>query len=44
MDVSGQFAPAALPLGRDPPVRIVLEAGWASKLPWTWSEEKNLCL
>jgi hypothetical protein len=44
MDVSGQHhAPAALSQGKEPPVRIVQEAGWAPETVWTlWRREKPL--
>jgi hypothetical protein len=36
MEVSGQFhAPAALPPGKQPPVSIGQEAGWAPEPVWT---------
>jgi hypothetical protein len=36
MEVSGHFhAPAALPLGKEPPVRIGLEVGWVPEPVWT---------
>jgi hypothetical protein len=44
MGLSGQrHAPAALyPRGKDPPVPIVQESGWASEPVWTQRlEEKN---
>jgi hypothetical protein len=44
MGVSGQYnAPAALyPRGKDPPVPIVQEAGWAPEPVWTQRlEEKS---
>jgi len=35
MEVSGQLhAPAALPLGKEPPVPIRQEAGWAQEPFW----------
>jgi hypothetical protein len=43
MDVSGhRHAPAALyPRGKDPPVPIEQEAGWASELVWTQRLEEE---
>jgi hypothetical protein len=43
MGVNGQrHAPAALyPQGKDPPVPIVQEAGWASELVWTQRIQKK---
>jgi hypothetical protein len=36
MEVSGQLhTPAALPPGKEPPVPIAQEAGWASEPVWT---------
>jgi hypothetical protein len=41
--MSGQLhAPAALTPGKEPPVRIGEEAGWASEPVWTTGEEKFL--
>jgi hypothetical protein len=34
----------ALPPGKDTPVPIVQEAGWASELVWTQDRGKILCL
>jgi hypothetical protein len=44
MVVSGQLhAPAASPPGKEPPVPIVYEAGWAPEPVWTLrSGEKSL--
>jgi hypothetical protein len=44
MEVSGQLHDtAASPPGKEPPVPIVLGAGWAPKPVWTlWSKEKTL--
>jgi hypothetical protein len=44
MKVSGQIhAPAALSPGKEPPVPVGYEAGWAQDLVWTlWSREKSL--
>jgi hypothetical protein len=42
MTVSGQHAPAALTPGKDPPVRIGWEAGWASEPVCTlWRRERS---
>jgi hypothetical protein len=43
MEASGQLhAPSALPLGEEPPVPIVYEAGWAPEPVWTlWRREKT---
>jgi hypothetical protein len=44
MEASGQLhAPAALPSGKEPPVPMEQEAGWAPEPAWTlWSKEKCL--
>jgi hypothetical protein len=45
MDVGCKLeAPAALPAGKEPPVRIGLEAGWAQYRSGWWSTEKSLLL
>jgi hypothetical protein len=46
MGVSGQRqAPAALlPLGKEPPVPIVQEAGWAPEPVWTEGRGEISCL
>jgi hypothetical protein len=46
MEASGLLhAPAASLSGKDPPVPIGKEAGWASEPVWTlWSTEKSLVL
>jgi hypothetical protein len=44
MEVSGQLqAPAAQPPGKQPPVPIVYEAGWAPGLVWTLWRRENSC-
>jgi hypothetical protein len=42
MEASGQLhAPAALPLGKEPPLAIGQEAGWTPEPVWTrWWREK----
>jgi hypothetical protein len=43
MEVSGQFHdPAALPQGKEPPIPVGYEAGWAPEPVWTlWNTEKS---
>jgi hypothetical protein len=43
MEVSGQLHdPAALPLGKEPPVPIGQAAGWPQSRPGSYGEEKTL--
>jgi len=43
MQVSGQLhAPTALSPGKEPPVPIAQEAGWALKLVWMWWQKENI--
>jgi hypothetical protein len=43
--VTGQLqAPAALPPGKEPPVHIRQEAGWAPESDWTVWKEENSCI
>jgi len=45
MEVSGQlYFPAALPLGKEPPVSIWQEARWAPHPIGSGGEEKNLII
>jgi hypothetical protein len=43
MEVSGKFhAPAALFIGKEPPIPITLKAGWPPEPVWTlWRKEKK---
>jgi hypothetical protein len=43
LEVTGQLhAPAALPPGKEPPVTIGKEAGWAPEPVWTtWRRENS---
>jgi hypothetical protein len=43
MEVSGKFhAPAALFIGKEPPVPITLKVGWPPEPVWTlWRKEKK---
>jgi hypothetical protein len=42
MEVSGQLrSPAALPSGKEPPVSIGKEAGWAPEPVWMWCRREK---